>query len=82
MHKNEKIEQSKLESEAYKYLVYAMTITDNKNELLQNYTTIGQAPLADLSKLQLDIFYDIVESDYNYKKVCARAELWLNLLIN
>ena len=48
-------------------MTYAIIVTEMKNYLINNFSELSLTPLSDVSKIPLDLFYDIIESDYMYK---------------
>jgi len=67
--KSEKAEFVKMELEAFKHFHYAVAICEIKSSLLEKLSSIEQSATSDISKLPLDIYYDIIEADYIFKKV-------------
>jgi len=57
-----------LELEAISYLKYAIELVKARNELTENFAAVGQSALPDISKLPIDIFTEIIEQDYIFKK--------------
>lgn len=66
---NDKIESQKLEMEAQKYLKYSIKASQLKFMLKEFFTEEAKSPLTNVEKLPLDIYFDIIESDYLFKKV-------------
>jgi hypothetical protein len=57
-----------LELESISYLKYAIELVKARVELQDNFAAVGIASLLDVSKLPVDIFTEILEQDYIFKK--------------
>ncbi|EGR29457.1 hypothetical protein IMG5_155340 [Ichthyophthirius multifiliis] len=66
--KNNQLECIKLEQEAQKNIKYAIQITKCKQNLKENFPEDAKNQLQNIQNLPLDIYFDIIESDYIYKK--------------
>ena len=55
-----------METEAYRNMFYSLKIVECKNELINNYSNYSTIQLKDASKLPLDIFYDLLDTDLNF----------------
>ncbi|EAR94374.2 hypothetical protein TTHERM_00049190 (macronuclear) [Tetrahymena thermophila SB210] len=68
LNKNDQSESHKLEQEAFKYLKHSIKVSDLKFKLKEFFTEEAKQPLTSVEKLPLDIYFDVIESDYLYKK--------------
>ena len=60
-------------------MTYAIIVTEMKNYLINNFSELSLTPLSDASKIPLDLFYDIIESDYMYKMEQKNIQIQSNL---
>lgn len=60
-------------------MTYAIIVTEMKNYLINNFSDLSLTPLSDVSKIPLDLFYDIIESDYMYKMEQKNIQIQSNL---
>lgn len=67
--KNDLLESQKQELEANKLLKYAVRASQLKFNLKELFTEEAKSALTNVEKLPLDIYFDIIESDYLFKKV-------------
>ncbi|CAD8200548.1 unnamed protein product [Paramecium pentaurelia] len=68
MERSDRLEQLNLELEAQSYLKYAIELVKARQELLENFAAVALTPLPDVNKLALEIYTEIIEQDYQYKK--------------
>ena len=50
-------------------MIYAMQATEIRKTVIEKFSILGQSNILDASKIPLDIYLHIVESDYQYKRV-------------
>jgi len=46
----------------------AIKASELKNEFRSNFSEIALTPITDATKLSIDLFYDIIEADFQYKE--------------
>lgn len=42
-------------------MVYAIKVTEYKNELIENFSKLAETKATELNRIPLDVFYDILE---------------------
>ncbi|CAD8195886.1 unnamed protein product [Paramecium pentaurelia] len=68
MERSDRLEQLDLELEAQSYLKYAIELVKARQEQQENFAVVSLTPLPDVKKLALEIYTEIIEQDYQYKK--------------
>lgn len=63
------LDQKNLELEVFSYLNFAVQITEAKKEIIERFSNLGLIALNDPTRIPIDIYLEIIEQDYQYKKV-------------